>query len=77
MSALLDGFRFKALQLSCTVLKVKNIHQVEDVEKRGNSTKSINGDSRIEVTIKAFQRLSRNLCRVIKKSNNDSFKPHT
>lgn len=47
--------------------------------KEGNSTKSINGDSRIEVAIKAFQRLSRNLCRVKKKkkSNNDSFKPHT
>lgn len=45
--------------------------------KEGNSTKSINGDPRIEVAIKAFLRLSQNLCKVKKNSNNDSFKPHT
>lgn len=71
------GFRFKALQPSCTALKVENVQQAEDVEK-GEQHKVDERDSRIEVAIKAFQRLSRNLCRVKKKkSNNDSFKPHT
>ena len=63
---MLGGFRFKALQLSCTVLKVKNVHQVEDVEKRKIAQSRLT-DSRIEVAIKAFQRLSQNICLVKKK----------